>query len=158
MELFKTKTGIDMQHVPFRGAAPMAQEIAGDRIDVAFATLPSVLGLVQGSLMKGLAIASLQRAPQLPDIPVLKEQGVVDGEADSWLALFAPAKTPDDVVQRLSGAVIAGLGKPAVRTRAIEQGIAVNVREPGPFAVYQRAELARWSAVAKAANVQAQGG
>jgi tripartite-type tricarboxylate transporter receptor subunit TctC len=158
MELFKTRTGTDMQHVPFRGAAPMAQEIAADRIDLAFATLPSVLGLLQGNMMKGLAVASLQRAPQLPDVPLLREQGVTDGEADSWLALFAPAKTPEPVMARLSTAVMAALAKPAVRDRAIQQGIAVNVRGPADFKTYQQAEIGRWSAVAKAANVQPQGG
>lgn len=158
MELFRTRTGTEMQHVPFRGAAPMAQEIAGDRIDLAFATLPSVLGLIQGNLMKGLAVASLQRAPQLPDIPLLREQGIVDGEADSWLALFAPSKTPAPVVERLTQVVLGALAKPAVRDRAIQQGIAVNVRSAADFKSYQTAEIARWSAVAKAANVQPQGG
>ena len=157
MELFKTKTGTDMQHVPFRGAAPMAQEIAADRIDLAFATLPSVLGLIQGNLMKGLAIASLQRAPQVPDIPLLKEQGVAGGEADSWLALFAPANTPADVRARLTDVVLAGLAKPEIRDRAVKLGIAVNVRGPDAFKTYQQEEIARWSAVAKAANVAPQG-
>jgi len=158
MELFKTLTGTDMQHVPFRGAAPMAQEVAADRIDLAFATLPSVLGLIQGKLMKGLAVASAQRAPQLPDIPRLNEQGVTGGEADSWLALFAPAKTPAPALARLTEVVVAALAKPGLRDRAIQQGIAVNVRAPADFKVYQQAEIQRWAGVAKAANVQPQGG
>ena len=94
MELFKAKTGTDMVHVAFRGAGPMALEIVGGRIDVAFSTLPSVLGLIQSGDMRALAIASDNKAPQLPDVPLLKEQGVAGGEADAWLALFAPAKTP----------------------------------------------------------------
>jgi tripartite-type tricarboxylate transporter receptor subunit TctC len=158
MELFKTLTGTDMQHVPFRGAAPMAQEVVADRIALAFATLPSVLGLIQGNLMKGLAVASSQRAPQLPDIPRLSEQGVTGGEADSWLALFAPAKTPAPALARLTEVVVAALAKPGLRDRAIQQGIAVNVRGPADFKVYQQAEIQRWAAVAKAAGVQAQGG
>ncbi len=76
MELFKTRTGTAMTHVPFRGAAPMALEILAGRIDASFATLPSVLGQIQGGEMKALAIASTVRAPQLPDVPLLKEQGV----------------------------------------------------------------------------------
>lgn len=153
MELFKTRTGTDMQHVPFRGAAPMAQEVAADRIDVAFATLPSVLGQIEGKAMKGIAIASLQRAPQLPQIPLLAEQGVTEGEADSWLALFAPARTPPAVVARLTDIVLAGLKKPALRDKAIAQGIAVNLRGAEDFRAYQKQDIARWSAVAKAANV-----
>ena len=157
MELFKARTGTQMQHVPFRGAAPMAQEIAAGRIDVAFATLPSVLGQIEGNLMKGIAVASLARAPQLPGIPLLKEQGVTEGEADSWLALFAPAKAPKEAVERLSDVVLKALARPAVVERAVGQGIAINVRRPEAFRAYQKAEIERWSAVAKAAGVMQQG-
>lgn len=154
MELFKARTGTQMQHVPFRGAAPMAQEIAAGRIDVAFATLPSVLGQVQGKLMKGIAVASLARAPQLPEIPLLREQGVTDGEADSWLALFAPGKTPQAALDTLSRTVMAALAKPDIKAKAVGQGIAVNVRGPADFKVYQKAEIERWSKVAKDAGVK----
>ena len=81
MELFKAKTGTDMVHVAFRGAGPMALEIVGGRIDVAFSTLPSVLGLIQSGDMRALAIASDNKAPQLPDVPLLKEQGVAGSKA-----------------------------------------------------------------------------
>ena len=76
MELFKAKTGTQMTHVAFRGAGPMAMEIVGGRIDAAFSTLPSVLGLIQSGDMRALAIASDNKAPQLPDVPLLKQQGV----------------------------------------------------------------------------------
>lgn len=154
MELFKARTGTQMQHVPFRGAAPMAQEIAAGRIDVAFATLPSVLGQIEGNLMKGIAVASLARAPQLPGIPLLKEQGVTDGEADSWLALFAPGKTPQAALDTLSRAVLAALAKPDIKAKAVGQGIAVNVRSPADFKIYQKAEIERWSKVARDAGVK----
>ena len=93
MELFKTRTGIEATHVPFRGAAPMALEVLAGRIDLAFATLPSVLGQIQSGDMKALAIASTVRAPQVPDVPLLTEQGVTDSEGDSWLALFPRRNT-----------------------------------------------------------------
>lgn len=156
MELFKTRTGTLMQHVPFRGAAPMALEIVAGRIDVAFATLPSVLGQIQGAEMKAIAVASNIRAPQVPDVALLKEQGVVDAEADSWLALFAPAKTPQAVVDALSKAVLAALAKPEVAASAVKQGIAVNVRGADAFKTYLSAEIKKWAEVAKAAQVQAQ--
>jgi tripartite-type tricarboxylate transporter receptor subunit TctC len=158
MEMFKAKTVTAIQHVPFRGAAPMAQEIAAGRIDLAFATLPSVLGQIEGKLMKGIAVASLQRAPQLPEIPLLKEQGLADAEADSWLALFAPAKTPAPVLERLSAVVLAALARPEVKERAVKQGIAVNVRPPATFKAYQLEEITRWKNVAAVAGVMGQGG
>ncbi|MBV1695323.1 MAG: tripartite tricarboxylate transporter substrate binding protein [Hyphomicrobiales bacterium] len=157
MELFRTRTGTQMQHVPFRGAAPMALEIVAGRIDLSFATLPSVLGQVQGGEMKALAIASHVRAPQLPEVPLLKEQGVTDSEGDSWLALFAPAATPAPVVDILAKSAIAALAKPDVRDKAIGQGIAVNVRDGAAFKTYHVAEMSKWSDVIRAANVKIDG-
>ena len=154
MELFKTITSTDMRHIPFKGAAPMALEIVAGRIDVAFATLPSVLGQVQGGEMKAIAIASSVRAPQLPAVQLLNEQGVVDGEADSWLALFAPARTPAPIIAIWSKAVIDTLAKPNIAASAIKQGIAVNVRDPDAFKVYLGAELKKWAAVIKQAQVK----
>ena len=88
MELFKVKSATDLVHVPFRGAAPMAQELVAGRIDAAFATLPSVLGQVQAGTMRALAVASAIRAPQLPEVPLLSEHGVQGGEADAWIGLW----------------------------------------------------------------------
>lgn len=157
MELFKARTGTDMQHVPFKGAAPMALEIVAGRIDVAFSTLSAVLGQIQGGEMKALAIASTVRAPQLPAVPLLAEQGVADAEGDSWLALFAPARTPPAALDKLSRAVMAALAKPAVAEAAVKQGIAVNVRAPGAFKVYLAAELKKWGEVVRVANVKVGG-
>lgn len=154
MELFKAKTGTDMVHVAFRGAAPMATEIIAGRIDLAFSTLPSVLGQIQAGNMRALAIASDQRAPQLPDVPLLKDQGVAGGEADAWLALFAPAKTPPATVDILSKAVLAAIAKPDVATNASKQGMVVNVRGPAPFRAYQQAEVKKWAEVVRIAKVK----
>ena len=155
MELFKARTGTQMQHVPFAGAAPMATEIIAGRIDVAFSTLSAVLGQIQGGTMRALAIASNVRAPQLPDIPLLKEQGVLDAEGDSWLALFAPGKTPAPVVEKLSGVVLAALAKPTIVEQATKLGIAVNVRGAAAFKTYQETELKKWAEVVRVANVKA---
>jgi tripartite-type tricarboxylate transporter receptor subunit TctC len=157
MELFRTRTGTQMQHVPFRGAAPLALEIVAGRIDLSFATLPSVLGQIQGGEMKALAIASRARAPQLPDVRLLKEQGVTDSEGDSWLALFAPAATPAPAVDVLAKSALAALAKPDVRDKAIGQGIAVNVRDGAAFKAYHVTEMSKWSDVIRAANVKIDG-
>lgn len=154
MELFKTKTGTDMVHVAFRGAAPMATEIIAGRIDLAFSTLPSVLGQIEGGTMRAIAIASDKRAPQLPDVPALKEQGVTGGEADAWLALFAPAKTPPAVVDVVSKAVLAAIAKPEVAANATKQGMIINSRLPVVFRVYQEAEVKKWAEVVRIANVK----
>jgi tripartite-type tricarboxylate transporter receptor subunit TctC len=154
MELLKSITGIKLTHIPFKGANPMALEVLAGRIDVAFATLPSVLGQIQGAEMKAIAVASEARAPQLPDVKLLKEQGVVGAEADSWLALFAPAKTPPATLDALSKAVLASIAKPKVAEGAINQGIAVNVRTPDAFKAYLAGEMTKWASVIKQAQVK----
>jgi tripartite-type tricarboxylate transporter receptor subunit TctC len=157
MELFKTRTGSDMTHVPFRGAAPMALEIVADRIDASFATLPSVLGQIQSGDIRALAVASTTRAPQLPDVPTLAERGVTGAEGDSWLALFAPAATGTSVIDKLSALVVAILSKSDVAANATKQGIAVNVRSSEAFRAYHVAEVAKWSDVVQTARIKVDG-
>jgi tripartite-type tricarboxylate transporter receptor subunit TctC len=153
MELFKVRTGTDIVHVPFRGAAPLAQEIAAGRIDCSFATLPSVLGQIQGNLMKALALASGNRSDLLPGVPMLRETGVPDAEGDSWLALFAPSGIPAAARERLSNEILAALAKPAVKEAITKQGIALNVRDSAAFAAYQANEVKKWADVARIAKV-----
>src|SRR5215210_3262459 len=157
MELFKVKTATDLVHVPFRGAAPMAQELVAGRIDVAFATLPSVLGQITGGTMRALALASGARAPQLPSVPLLREEGVEGGEADAWVGLWAPAATPRAVLDKLSGAVLAALKKPEVAEAATKLGMAVNLREPKAFDAFVADEIRKWAEVVKATNVKMEG-
>src|SRR5215204_6350772 len=103
-----------------------AQELVAGRIDAAFATLPSVLGQIHAGTMRALAVASAIRAPQLPNVPLLAEEGVQGGEADAWIGLWAPAGTPPAVLARLSQAVTAPLARPELRAAATKLGIAVN--------------------------------
>ncbi len=156
MELFKTKAGIEMQHVAFRGAAPLSLEIVAGRMDAAFSTLPAVVSLIQSGEIKALAVASDRRAPQLPDVPTLAEAGIKGGEADAWIALFAPAKTPADRVAALSKAVATALAKPDLVELARKQGIVVNVRAGAAFQAFQREEVAKWAEVARAGKVVAE--
>ncbi len=154
MELLKTRAGIDMAHVPFRGAAPLAQELVAGRIDVAYSTLPSVLGQIQGNQMKAIAIASTVPAPQLPAVPLLKDAGIPDAEADAWIAIFAPAAVPGPAHQALTKSVLDALARPAVREAIVKQGIAVNPRDPAAFSAYLKEEIAKWQAVVKTAGVE----
>ncbi len=154
MELFKSKTGTNMVHIAFRGAAPMATEIIAGRIDLAFSTLPSVLGQIQGGTMRALAIASHNRAPQLPDVALLKDQGVNGGEADAWLALFAPAKTPQAAIDALAKAVLAAIAKADVAANATKQGMLVNARGPAAFRAFQEGEVTKWAEVVRIAQVK----
>lgn len=155
MELFMQRTGIRMTHVPFRGAAPLVQEISGGRIDIANSTLPSVLEQINGGLMRALALASPQRNPRAKDIPTLREQGVSNADADSWAAFFAPAKTPEPVLDVLSKAVMASLNKPATSEAILKLGFTLKVRDPKAFRPYHETEIATWKQIITDAGVQA---
>lgn len=156
MELFKAKTGTEMQHVAFRGAAPLSLELVAGRIDAAFSTLPTVISLVESGELRALAVASDRRAVQLPNVPTLAQASVAGGEADAWTALFAPAGTPKEAAATLGKAVRASASKPELVAAALKQGIAINVREGEAFARFQKAEVEKWANVARLAKVVAQ--
>ena len=152
-ELFKTKAGVELQHIPFRGSAPMTTELLASRIDVTFATLPSVISHIDNGTVRALAVASAKRAPRLPNLPTLAEAGVPGVEADAWFALFAPAKTPATVVDRLYRAVSAGLTTDAATKAIAAQGMTLALRTPTELAAWLPGEVAKWAAVIKAAGV-----
>ncbi len=154
MELFLARTGARITHVPFRGAAPLALEIVAGRIDCAFATLPSVLGQIEAGEMIALALASPQRAPQVPALQLLSEQGVTGGEADAWLALFAPRATPAAITARLSDAVTAIMRDPGLQTAALKLGIVPQVRDSAAFTAFLEVETRKWLDVVKQAGVK----
>ena len=156
-ELFMARTGIRMTHVPFRGAAPLLQELMGGRIDVSNSTLPSVLGQIQSGDIRAVAIASPGRHPTLPDVPTLREQGITDADAESWAAFFAPAATPSTILDRLSREIIAVLEKPAAREAITKMGFSLKVREPAAFRPYLVEEIKTWGEIIKAAGVKAEG-
>jgi tripartite-type tricarboxylate transporter receptor subunit TctC len=152
-ELFKTKAGVDLVHVPFRGAAPMTTELLAGRIDLSFATLPSVIAYIDAGVLRPLAVASPRRASRLPNLPTLAEAGIAGVEADAWSALFAPARTPAPVVDRLRRAVVAALATEATKSALAAQGMTLSVRTPAELAAWLPGEVAKWAAVIKAANV-----
>ena len=154
MELFMQRTGIKMTHVPFRGAAPLVQELVGGRIDIANSTLPSVLEQINAGTMRALALASPERNPRAKDIPTLREQGVSDADADSWAAFFAPAAVPAPVLDVLSKSVMAALSKPEISEKILKLGFTLKVRDPAAFKPYHLQEIATWEKIIKEAGVQ----
>jgi tripartite-type tricarboxylate transporter receptor subunit TctC len=155
-ELFKARTGVELQHIPFRGAAPMTTELLAGRIDVTFATLPSVIGSIDAGAVRALAVASAKRAPRLPNIPTLAEVGIPGVEADAWFALFAPAKTPSATVEKLYDTVAAALSSETGMKSVAAQGMVLALRRPAELAAWLPGEVAKWAAVIKAAGVVAE--
>jgi tripartite-type tricarboxylate transporter receptor subunit TctC len=157
-ELFMVRTGTQMTHVPFRGAAPLVQELVAGRIDVSNSTLPSVLGQIQGNQIRAIGIASPQRNPSVPDVPTLREQGITNADAESWAAFFAPVNTPKPILDRLSSEIIAILNKPDVKDRITKLGFTMNVRTPEQFRPYHAQEQQTWAEIIKTAGIKAEGG
>lgn len=155
-ELFMVRTGIKMTHIPYRGAPPLVQDLIGERVDVAIATLPSVLVQIQSNTMRALAIASPKRNPKLPEVPTLDEQGVKGADASSWAGFLAPAGTPRPILDRLSREITASLGRPEVVERIDRLGFTVQPRDPVTFKAYITQDLATWTKIAKDAGIQAE--
>ncbi len=152
-ELFKVRTGTDLLHVPFRGAAPMTTELLAGRIDVSFATLPSVIGYLDAGVLRALAVASPRRAARLPQVPTLAEAGVEGVEADAWFALFAPARTPAAAVQRLHRAVSEALAGETAQRALAAQGMTPAPRSPAEIAAWLPGEIGKWARVIRTAGV-----
>lgn len=153
MELFRAKTGLDLVHVPYRGAAPLLQDMVGGRVDLAFATVPTVLGQLQGGELRALAVASARPSPQWSDAPVLAREGVAGVEADAWIAAFGPAGLPPAIRDRLAGGLRAALARPDVAAAITAQGMLVNWTEPQAFAAFQAEDIRRWAGVIRSAGV-----
>jgi tripartite-type tricarboxylate transporter receptor subunit TctC len=152
-ELFKVRAGVDMLHVPFRGAAPMTTELLAGRIDLTFATLPSVISYLDAGVLRAFAVASPDRAARLRNVPTLAEAGVAGVEADAWFALFAPARTPAVVTERLYRAVSTGLSNETAREAIARQGMTLSLRRPAEVAAWLPGEVAKWAGVIKAAGI-----
>lgn len=124
--LFSRAIGVEMAHVPYRGAAPALQDVAGGRVEMFITTPSSAIGLVRGGRLKALAIASETRTAALPDVPTTAEAGLPGFVVDAWFAFFAPAGTPPDIVQRINAALRGATTQPDVRRRAEEGGVALR--------------------------------
>jgi tripartite-type tricarboxylate transporter receptor subunit TctC len=153
-ELFKTKAGIDMLHVPFKGLSPMLTELLADRIDMSIAPLPGLIGQqIESGTIRALGLARAERVPQLAAVPTFAESGVPGVEADAWSALFAPARTPAPIIERLYLAIATALSKDAVRAVMAKQGIPAALKSPAEVAAMLPAEVQKWAAVIKASNL-----
>jgi tripartite-type tricarboxylate transporter receptor subunit TctC len=153
-ELFKTKAGIDMLHVPYKGLAPMTTELLAGRVDLSIAPLPGLIAqqIASGNI-RALGIASARRTPQLDTVPTFAEAGVTGVEADAWSALFAPAKTPSAVIDQLYKAVASALANESVRANLARQGLPVALKTPAEMSAMLPGEVEKWAAVIKLANV-----
>ncbi len=154
-ELFKTMTGIDMVHIPYKGRATAIPDLLGGRVTMMFDNMPSSLQLVREGKLRALGVTSGQRSPAAPDIPTIAESGLPGFDAVSWFALFAPANTPKPVVDKLQFEVRRILKTPEVAKRLADAGLDPVGSTPEELAAYQKMEIAKWAKVVRESGAKA---
>ena len=152
-ELFKLSTGVQMLHVPYKGSAPGLVDTIGGTTPIMFPSLFSAYQQVKGGKLKALGLVGEKRSPVMPDLPTLAEQGIKDVNMTQWYALFAPAKTPKPIIQRLNRELNAILAEPAVARKIQEQGGEVETGTPEQLKTLVQKEVVRWKGVVSAAKI-----
>ena len=152
-DMRESMADIKMQHVPYKGGAPMLIDLMGGQIPIAFDNLPSSMVYIKAGKVRALAVTTSKRWPGAPEIPTMAEAGVPGYEVDAWFGLLAPAGTPRAVIDELNRNVIAVLKTPEVEKLFFEQGALPVGNTPEEFGAFIRAELAKWSKVAKTNNI-----
>jgi tripartite-type tricarboxylate transporter receptor subunit TctC len=148
-ELLKKRTGIDVVHVPFKGTNESLPALFAGDIQMTFDTLPSLLPHIQAGRLRALAVTTLQRVPQLPDVPSLKELSLGDAEVVTWYAVIAPAGTPQPIVDRLYKEYTAAAGQPEVQKLLSDQGLIYLPNTTAQFQARIAEETARWAQLIK---------
>jgi tripartite-type tricarboxylate transporter receptor subunit TctC len=154
-ELFKQMNGIQMTHVPYKGAGPAVADLVAGQIPLMFVDISASLGHIRAGKLRALAVTTRERTPLL-DVPTVIEQGVPDFDVNAWFGLFAPAGTPREIVARLNAEAGKALRRPAIRERLQSVGLSPAPNTPEEFALFIRVELDRWAKVAKAVNIRAE--
>ncbi len=155
-ELFKSLTGIDMQHIPYKGRASAIPDLLGGRVTMMFDNMPSSLPLVKDGKLRALGVTSARRSAAAPDIPTIAEQGLPGFEAVSWFALFAPAGTPRPVIDKLQAEVSKQLKSTDIARKLAEIGLDTVGGTPEELASYQRSEIVKWAKVVKDSGAKAE--
>ena len=151
-ELFKSMTGTQMTHVPYKGSGPALLDMIAGNADVMFDNLPSSMQQIKGGKLTALAVTSSQRSSALPDVPTVEEAGgpALKGyEASSWFGLLAPAGTSPDIVNRVQQAVAKALGTPEVKEKMQAQGAIPSGNTPAQFTKHIADEHVKWAKVVK---------
>lgn len=153
-ELFKQTTGVDLLHIPYKGAAPAVADTAGGQVTALFAAYASVNPMLKSGRLKALGVTSLKRLELTPDVPTLAESGLPGFESNQWWGLYGPADMPPAVVARLNAEVNKILSSPDVRKRFAEEAIDVGGGSPADLANYLKQDHAKWGKVVKLANIK----
>ena len=153
-ELLKLRAGIDLLHVPYKGATPAITDLLGGQVTMSFQTALSAIPHLQGGKLNVIAVAAHKRMAQLPGVPTMAEAGLPDFEVSSWNGLLAPAKTPAEIVARLNKNTVKALAMTDVREKFAAQGAEAAGSTPEEFRAYIRAEIDKWGRVIRASGAR----
>ena len=156
LELLAYQTGVKFTHVPYKGSGPAVQDVIGGQVDMMFDTALVVGPHIQSGKLRPIAVSSSKRLESLPDVPTIAEAGEKGFDMSSWQAVFAPAGTPKPVVDRLHAEIMKIVATPEVQARLKNFGMLPSSMTPAELADYQKAEVAKWAKVIKAAGIKAE--
>lgn len=154
MEMFKSRAGINMQHVPYKGTAGALQDLVGGQINVMFDIVGPLMPQVKSGNAKAIVVTAKERIPAAPDVPTMAEQGVPDFVSGTWAGIIAPAGTPKEIVDRVSAEAKKALADPALQAKLAEQGIVAVGSSPEEFRTFVGEEIARWGKVISDAGIK----
>jgi tripartite-type tricarboxylate transporter receptor subunit TctC len=154
-ELFKMMTGINLVHVPYRGAAPALADLLGGQVQVMFGSLPPSIEYIRSGKLRGLAVTTSTRSEALPDLPTVADF-VTGYEASGWYGICAPSRTPVEIIDKLNLEINAALADPKLKARLAELGGAALPGSPADFAKLIAEETEKWGKVVRAANIKAE--
>jgi tripartite-type tricarboxylate transporter receptor subunit TctC len=152
-EMFSSKTGVKMTHVPYRGTALAVGDLLAGQLTMVFADPISALPHIKSGKLRALAVTSLERSPVAPEVPTVAESGYAGFEALAWHGILAPARTPPAVIRKLNEEIVKALKDPATRDLLVNQAMQIVGSTPEEFAAFIQKDIATWKAVAAAAKV-----
>src|SRR5262245_14717084 len=156
MEMFKFTAGIDLLHVPFRGAGPAITDVVGGHTKAINATISTLSPHIRGGKLRGLGVSGAKRSPALPDVPTIEEGGVRGYDAGTWYGIAAPAGTPDAIIAKLHKEISGMQDLPAIASQVANDGADIVRMTPTEFAAYMASEMAKWGRVIQQAGIKAQ--
>jgi tripartite-type tricarboxylate transporter receptor subunit TctC len=156
LELFKTMTGIDIVHVPYKGSGHAIIGLISGEIGLLFPALPTAMPHLKTAKARALAVTTAGRSQAMPDLPSISEAGLPGYEATQWFGILAPAGTPRPIIDRVNQDVTAALRSAEVKQHLASEGAEVVASTPEQFAEYLRSETTKWAKVIKAAGIKPQ--
>ena len=150
--LFQKSAGVEFTHVPYKGAAQASTDVVSGRVDLYLSSVPTLIGYIKNGKMRPIAVTSLKRVDDLPQVPTIAESGVKDFEAVTWFGFVAPTGTPKDIVALLNAEFNKALQSPDVKKKLSDQGADVLGGSPETFATTIKNDLARWAPIVKASG------